>query len=221
MSTYTKILGHQGASVACRGNTIDAFVEARRQGADGVELDVRATAEGVLVVHHDVLPDPLPDWVPTLEDALDACEAMIVNVEIKNSPLDPDFDPSDRVAAAVAEMVGARLGNPEVVVSSFNLATIDAVRAIDPAIATGWLTLDAFDQPAAAATAAERGHTSLHPHLAGVTAAVVAAAHDLGLTVTTWTVDEPDRLRQVAADGVDAVITNVPDVAVATLRRRD
>ena len=214
----TMILGHQGASAARRGNTIEAFEEARRQGADGVELDVRSTAEGILVVHHDVLPDPLPDWVPTLEDALDACVGMIVNVEIKNSPLEPDFDASDRVAAAVAELVGTRLGNPEVIVSSFNLATIDAVRAVDPAIATGWLTLDAFDQPAAAVTAAERGHTALHPHQAGVTAEVVAAAHELGLTVITWTVDDPDRLRQVAADGVDAIITNVPDVAVATLR---
>ena len=216
--TPPAIYGHQGASVACRGNTIDAFVEARRQGADGVELDVRATAEGVLVVHHDPLPDPLPEWVPTLEDALDACSGMVVNVEIKNSPLEPDFDPSDRVAAAVAELVGARLGNPEVIVSSFNLATIDAVRAVDPAIATGWLTLDAFDQAAAAATAAERGHTALHPHQAGVTATLVDAAHELGLTVITWTVDDPDRLRQVAADGVDAIITNVPDVAVAALR---
>ena len=217
MSTPT-IYGHQGASAVRRPNTLEAFAEARRMGADGVELDVRSTADGVLVVHHDVLPDPLPQWVPTLEDALDACAGLIVNVEVKNSPLDPDFDPSDRIGRTVAELVGGRLGSPEVIVSSFNLATIDAVRAVDPAIATGWLTLDAFDQPAAAATAAERGHTALHPHEGGVTAAVVAAAHDLGLRVTTWTVDDPERMRQVAADGVDGLITNVPDMAVGVLR---
>ena len=211
------ILGHRGAPGA-RENTLEAFAEARRQGADGVELDVRATPEGVLVVHHDPLPDPLPPWVPTLEDALDACEGMVVNVEIKNLPGDPDFDPSERIAVAVAELVGARLGRPEVVVSSFNLMTVDAVRAVDPAIATGWLTLDAFDQIQAAETAAERGHTALHPHVDGLTAEAVLVAHRLGLAVTTWTVDDPQRLREVVADGVDALITNVPAVAVATLR---
>ena len=212
------ILGHRGAAGPFRENTLDAFAEARRQGADGVELDVRATAEGMLVVHHDPLPDPLPPWVPTLEDALDACIGMVVNIEVKNLPGDPEFDPTDSMATTLAELVGARLGHPEVVVSSFNLMTIDAVRGVDPAIPTGWVTLDAFDQVQAAETAAARGHTALHPHVDGVTAHVVETAHRLGLVVTTWGVDDPARMREVVAEGVDGLITDYPDLAVATLR---
>lgn len=215
--SQVRILGHRGAPGA-RENTLDAFAEARRLGADGVELDVRQTADGVLVVHHDPLPYPLPPWIPTLEEALDACTGMVVNVEVKNLPGEPDFDPGNRIAAAVAELVGGRLGHPEVIVSSFNLMTIDAVRDVDPAIPTAWLTLEAFDQIAAAETAADRGHAAVHPHHAGLTAEVVDAAHDLGLLVTTWTVDDPVRIRQVVADGVDGLITTYPDVAVATLR---
>ena len=219
VTTFTAIFGHRGApGPGTVENTLESFAEARRQGADGVELDVRSSRDGLLVVHHDLVPDPLPPWVPTLEDALDACAGLVVNVEVKNLPGEPDFDPSERVARAVAEMVGGRLGHPRVVVSSFNLMAVDAVRDVDPAIPTGWLTLEAFDQIAAAETAAERGHTAVHPHEGAVTGGLVAAAHALGLSVTTWTVDDPDRMRQVVADGVDGLITNVPAVAVATLR---
>ena len=71
-----------------------------------MELDVRRTADGVLVVHHDAhLADgraivelaaaDLPDAVPTLAAALDACAGMGVNIEIKNNHPDPDLDPDE------------------------------------------------------------------------------------------------------------------------------
>ena len=52
------VYGHRGASAAAPENTIEAYVLARDQGADGVEIDVRRSADGILVLHHD--PD-LPD----------------------------------------------------------------------------------------------------------------------------------------------------------------
>ena len=80
-----------------------AFRRAGELGADWVELDVRLTVDQARAVHHDaVLPDgrvicevaaaELPDAVPLLTAALAACEGLGVNVEIKSSPDDPDFD---------------------------------------------------------------------------------------------------------------------------------
>src|SRR3954452_22090130 len=95
----TRIFAHRGASARYTENTVSAFQGARDLGADWVELDVRRTADGSLAVHHDAhLPDgrrivelhaaDLPDTVPDLAGALDACEPLGVNVEIKNLPGD-------------------------------------------------------------------------------------------------------------------------------------
>ena len=220
------VLGHRGASATTPENTIEAFAEARRLGADGVELDIRRTADDALAVHHDaVLPDgrklvdlrvqELPPSVPLLESALDVCEGLLVNVEIKNAPQDPDFDAEHAIAARVAAVVSDR---DQILVSCFNLAPLDAFRLVDPATPTGWLTVPAWDQARAVTQAADRGHLALHPHESAVTAELVEAAHRAGLAVNTWTVDDPERMRQLATVGVDAVITNVVDVAIRTLR---
>lgn len=220
------VIAHRGASAVLPENTVAAFAEAARLGADGVELDVRRSADGALVVRHDpALPDgrqvanvqvaDLPDDIPLLAEAVDACHGMLVNIEIKNLPHEPGWDPAEAVAAEVAAFVA---GSDRFVVSAFTPATLDVVRAAEPSVPTGLLTLAAFDQMAAIALVVERGHTAFHPHHEGLSAEVVAAAHDGGLTVTTWTVDDPDRLRAVADMGVDAVITNRPDVAIAVLR---
>ncbi|MDQ3542532.1 MAG: glycerophosphodiester phosphodiesterase, partial [Actinomycetota bacterium] len=99
------VIAHRGASRLAKENTIEAFRAAVRVGAAGIELDARRTSDGVLVVHHDPLVDgraiisiaatELPEWVPTLSAALDACVGAFVNIEIKNSPEEPDFDPDE------------------------------------------------------------------------------------------------------------------------------
>ena len=210
-------------------NTIAAFVEAGRLGADMVELDVRRTADGALAVHHDaklvdgrLIADlnavSLPDYVPLLDAALDACAGMGVNIEIKNFPGDPDFDPGQSVAAAVASVV-VQLGVADrVIVSSFNLGAVDTVRAAEPSVPTAFLTLTGWDQFEALGRAVERGHGALHPQHGAVTAELVAATHAAGLAVNTWTVDDPARMRVLADMGVDGIVTNVPDVAIDVLR---
>src|SRR3546814_18975995 len=69
------------------------------------------------------------------------------------------------------------------------------------------------------ATAAAHGHVAVPPHHAFVTDDVVRMAHDEGMAVNTWTCDDPDRIREPAALGVGAVVTNAPDVALAVLSR--
>lgn len=225
----TAIWGHRGASAVKPENTIEAFAEARRLGADGVELDVRRTADAALAVHHNAdLSDgrfiyeleagALPSSVAMLDAALDACGSMTVNVEIKNVPVDPDFDPTEAVAGQVVDLVVARGVVDQIVVSSFGLAAIDAVRARGAGIATGWLTLVNYDQMRALETAIERGHDALNPYFTAVTQELVDAAHDAGLAINTWTVDDPEEMRRLADLGVDAIITNDVALALRTLK---
>lgn len=218
------VYAHRGASRAAPENTVEAFALAGSLGADGVELDVRRCADLDLVLHHDAaLPDGrvvwttrrvgLPASVPTLTEALDVCAGLVVNIEIKNLPHEPDFDADCAVVDSVVELLSAREGRDDVLVSSFHLATIDRVHSLDPAIPTGLLT---FVDPAptdGVALARDRGHHAIHPHEATVDAALVDVAHAAGLAVNVWTVDDPDRMRALADLGVDGIVTNVPDVA--------
>jgi glycerophosphoryl diester phosphodiesterase len=228
VSTTTAVIAHRGASAVRRENTVEAFAEARRLGADMVELDVRRTRDDVLVIHHDAsLPgmgpivglrhDALPPWVPTLDQAIDACAGMGVNIEVKSSPLDPDFDEDRWVAARVAERVGERAWRDRVLVSSFDLVSVDRVRAIDAAIPTALLTLPGIDTRETAAVALEHGHRVLHPHDLAVTPELVEHLHDRGMAVNVWTVDDPERMWSLIEMGVDGICTNVPDVLVRVL----
>ena len=218
------MIGHRGAPRLAKENTVEAFRAAAAAGADMVELDVRRTADGALVVHHDAaledgrvivetLAGDLPDWLPSLSDALNACEGMEVNVEIKNALRDPDYDATDDIARATADEV-ERIGwTDRVLVSSFNLSTVNAIRA---RVRTAWLTL--FDDSSALDAVVGNGHVAWHPHERAVTRDAVDAAHARGIRINTWTVDDVDRMRELRGWGVDGIVTNDVVAAVAALR---
>ncbi|MEX2100080.1 MAG: glycerophosphodiester phosphodiesterase [Acidimicrobiia bacterium] len=231
------VLAHRGANRQAPENTLEAFARAMALGADGVELDVHRSADDGLVVHHDAaaegigvlaehqlaaIRDARPD-IPTLDEVLDTCEGSLVNVEMKNLPGDDDFDPDESAADLVVALVERRDGRDRVLVSSFNLATIDRVHALDARLPTAFLTFRGFEPLAALELAHERGHTALHPFfgsLAGDAAeSTVERAHELGLAVNVWTVNEEAELRRLADAGVDALVTDVPDVALQLLGR--
>lgn len=221
------VLGHRGASAHALDNTLDAFRLAAEHGADGVELDVRFTSDWVVVLHHDAtLPDFGPfiehsfnelraaaAHVPTLDEAAAVLEGLTINVEIKNYASEPDHDPDHRMAETIVEWIARRDRLDDVIVSSFNPATVDRVRALDPAVSTGQL-VDPFARLSREIDSAGRRGLewvvlSKH-HMTRHGAEVTTSAHDRDLKVCVWTVDSTRRLRELAADGVDAVITNDP-----------
>jgi glycerophosphoryl diester phosphodiesterase len=220
----TAIWAHRGASAVERENSLAAFAAAVRMGADGIELDVRRTADGAPAVHHDaLLPDgrpiaeilaaDLPAHVPVLDAALDACGELLVNIEIKEPP---------ELAELVVAVVRDRGMADRVLVSCFDLGTIDRVRARDDGIPTAYLVVSAPDGDQAGQLidiCRRGGHAALHPLHVAVDAHLVELAHEAGVAINTWTVDEPARVLELAAMGVDAVITNAPDVALRTLNR--
>ena len=195
-------------------------------GADGVELDVRTTSDDVLVVHHDVRVRGFgPIWnhtfdqireahpsIPTLDEAFAACGGLLVNVEIKNHPGEPGFDPEHRVSDLVAAWVVANGATDRVVVSSFTRDTVGAVKAAAPTILTGQLVARGALIDQWIELAADDGHQWILPHSRHLRRGpeVVQAAHDAGLLVGTWTVDSRRWLEEVRREGVDAVVTNDP-----------
>ena len=223
----TLVIAHRGASAALPENTVVAFEAARDLGADWVELDVRRTADGALVILHDeALADGRPvhrlrradidPVVPSLAEALDACAGMGVNIEIKNIPLEEAYDPSMAVVTDVIAEIRRRGDVERYLVSCFDLATVDAVHGQAPEIPTAFLVLDPQGGEAVD-VAATHGHRAIHPWVPMVDEALVERAHAAGLALNTWTIDDPGRIIELAAWGVDGVVTNAPDVARAVL----
>jgi glycerophosphoryl diester phosphodiesterase len=217
------VIAHRGASVAAPENTPEAFALADSMGADGVELDVRWIGDGRLLIAHDQLPLSVAEIdamaLPTLDDVLDACgDRMLVNVEIKNWHADTWYDPSMAMVGPVVETLRRR--GPRAahrwLISCFDWTTVAACRTAAPEIPTACLALDGAEHiPAIAGSA----HAAVHPHVDTVTADFVEQCHRAGLAVNTWTCNDPDRLVELAAIGVDGVCTDVPDVALAALGR--
>ena len=162
--------------------------------------------------------EDLPTYVPSLADALDACEGMQVNIEIKSDPGEPDYDPAQWVAGAVARLLAERGDSYRMLISSFDRDTIERMRSIAHTVRTGFLCMTSVpDASTMMRSLAEAGHVTVHPHRKAVDAALIEAAHGNGLQVNVWTVDKPAEMQHLAELGVDAIITNVPDVALAAL----
>lgn len=227
------VIGHRGASRAYAENTLAAFAGAATLGASWVEFDVRRTADGALVVHHDAaLPDgraivetalaDLPSTLPTFVATLAECARhdLAVNAEIKSDPGEPDFDPDYRVAAEVATILAADTtyaDGARHLVTSFDPHCLTRVREVAPSLRTGQLAFNITDVAALLARARGAGHAAVNPWDPFVDEAFMVAARAAGLEVYPWTVDDPERLRALIALGVDGIITNVPDVLRAIL----
>lgn len=222
------IIAHRGASFDAPENTIEAFRIAAELGADGVELDVRRTTDDRLVVHHNPRladdAEPIVDisfddlrrtapHVPTLREVLEACPDIWLDIEIKNSPMDPDWDPGDRVVRMVLDLLADHPSRHRPMLTSFNPATVAV--AASAGARTG-LLLARGTTPSAVADAAP--HEIVLPHVdtlaSGDVAAVIAASDR---PVAVWTVDDPALMRMLADAGATGIITNRPDVARSAL----
>jgi glycerophosphoryl diester phosphodiesterase len=225
----TAVFAHRGYTDGPRENTLEAFAEARRLGADGVELDVRLTADGALAVVHDpeveglgpvaglAVPD-LPAHVPLLADVLAVCDGMVVNVEIKNDPREAGHDPGEAVAALTAATIAEAGWTDRVIVSSFQVNTLRAVQVADGRLTLGVLWPFLTEVEAALRQAVDAGWAAVHPFVTALGPDLVAEAHGAGLAVNTWTVNHPGDLSRCVELGVDAVITDRLVEALAVIR---
>ena len=217
-------------------NTLPAVSACLLDGADGVEVDLRLSADGVLVVSHDPtlrriagsrMAVATSSWaqlrgvtasagVPLarVEQVLAVLAGGPVVLELKR-PL-PGAVP-DTVAALVA-VLGSLRGDGlplDVTVSSFRPAVVSQVLATAPralGVRTALLG-DVRDRPTSLLRQAlQDGHDQVHPNVAALLAepAAVGRAHALGVGVVPWTVNRGRALRRLAALEVDGFITDVP-----------
>ncbi|AZZ38583.1 glycerophosphodiester phosphodiesterase [Acidipropionibacterium jensenii] len=235
------IFAHRGAHKNLPENTMPAFQEAIDEDAEGIELDVQMTSDGHLVVCHDETIDRTSDgtgqivyhslqelralnfaagsadWepatIPLLDEVLDllAPTEVSLNIELKNSVVRYRGLEEQTVAAVKAHRMA-----DQVVLSSFNHRSLVALAEIAPKIRRGLLYSDDLADPWDYAH--RIGVQAVHPGgwlLRGRDD--VPRFHAAGLGVRVWTLDDPDQIREAAALGVDAVITNDPTGARAAL----
>jgi glycerophosphoryl diester phosphodiesterase len=223
LSRSPELIGHRGAPRERPENTIASFLRALDLGADAVELDVHATRDGVVVVHHDFVPRavstvaalsgrPIAELtaaelatfrvsgepIPTLSDVLEAISARAtVYVEIKGRAIE------QLVVATLA-----RASTPgRARVHSFDHRAVARARAMDSAIVSGILLVSYLVEPEHALRAARardywQEWSMIDEHL-------VRSVHAANGRVIAWTVNEPDDARRLASIGVDGICTDV------------
>ncbi len=223
------MLGHRGSPDRAAGiaeNTLAAFRRSLDLGADGVELDVRRSADGVLVVHHDpvvagtgAVADldraALPAWIPGLEEVLEALgpprPGVLVDIEIKNAPTEPGFDPGQATARGAAAAVAGSGWAGAAVVTSFWLPAVVAAKEEVAGVRTGILVPAALGAVRSLALAAEGEVDLLCAEISLVDAPFAASAHAAGLGVLAWTATTADQVVRAVAAGADVVVAD--DVA--------
>jgi len=216
----TWVIAHRGASADERENTLPAFERAIAVGADYVELDVQASADGALVVFHDTDLDRLTPLrgplrkrrlgelrehgIPTLEDVLDLTRGRIgVMAELKSAYLYRRHDVVGRTAALLGE---------DDVLLSFSRRTLLEARRQRPVLRLLQHVGYGVSIRAAAGYAWAVGF-----HDPRVTGRGVARARRLGLATTVYTVNDIDRMRALAALGVNGIFSDRPALARETL----
>jgi len=228
------VIAHRGASASAPENSLEAFRLAAELGAPWVELDTHLAADGEVVVIHDAhYPDGTlvhavpasarPSGVCLLDEALAVCDAaeLGVNVEIKAVPGDADDHTADALIDAVLAILFARYPGgsarrSQLLITSFTPDTIDRIAA-ETDLNTGWLTIDNRDVDAIAKRISAGGHVAVNPWDPLVTPQYVDAAHEAGLAIYPWTVNDPKRIAELTTWGVDGVITDVPDRALRAI----
>lgn len=212
------IVGHRGWPVRFPDNTLAGFVAASTT-ADMVEFDVRRSADGKLVLAHDpvlagmiVADTPWASLVELdlgdghrpalLDEVISALPETPIQMEVKNIPGQPGYEPDHRLGLETAERA-----RPVDVVTSFNPATLAAVRRVYSEVATGLAVdvLTTLDE--AVKQCLDVGHVALVPRHD-----MIVEPLDLpdSLAVYPWTVNDPARAVELAELGVSGIITDDP-----------
>jgi glycerophosphoryl diester phosphodiesterase len=244
MPKSTEVFAHRGAKMVAPENTLPAFTEAIALGADGIELDVQCSKDGVLVVMHNFTVNETTNGqgrvadltaaelskldagshfngkfsnvgVPTLEDVLAVTAGKIkLNIEIKSQ------DPmGGREVEPLVELLRASNLYEQVIVSSFNPVTLIKMRHVDPQVALGLLYwgqhLPAFLREIWLSSILRP--EAFHPHHTLIDEEYMVWAKAIPAAINTWTVNDPDEALRLAALGVETIITDVPDTILAAL----
>jgi glycerophosphoryl diester phosphodiesterase len=237
---YPIILAHRGASAQAPENTLAAFELAVEQGADGIELDVKLTSDGQVVVIHDATVDrttgahgrvkdmPLNELrtlgtgsffsgkfesekIPTLEEVFESLgKRTFINVELTNYNT-----PRDHLVESVCMLVKKFGLHKRVLFSSFFARNLARAYSYLPEVPTGLLAmggiLGAWPRSFGFAFG---NYEALHPNIKDATHEQIKRVHRLKKRIHVWTVNAEADMRRMFDWGVDAIFTDDPQLAV-------
>lgn len=237
MSTQPLVWAHRGASGYAPENTLAAFQKAVDLGADGVELDIQLTKDDQIVVIHDETIDRTSDgkgWVkdytleelrafnynrtkpeykhadiPTMREVFELLKptGLFINIEIKTGVV--FYEKIEEKILALTKEMGME---DRVCYSSFNHYTVTRIHELKPDAEVGFLYADGpIDMPS---YGVKHGVNALHPALYNLQYdGFVKECKEKGLKLNVWTVNERPYMEMCCQYGVDAIITNYPDIA--------
>ena len=239
-------IAHRGFSGNYPENTLLAFEKAIEAGADGAELDVHLTKDNEVVVIHDERIDRTTDGegfvadytyeeltaydasatfkgvygfnkIPTLREYFELVkpvEGFITNIELKTG-----YNEYPGIEKAVYDLIKEFYLEDRIIISSFNHHSVMRFKSIAPDIKCGYLTGDwiyNFGE-----YAKKRGVECVHPHYITLNPDSVTEIKSNNIQINTWTVNTPEEVERLYKLGVDAVISNYPDMAKTVIERLD
>ncbi|WP_110928664.1 glycerophosphodiester phosphodiesterase [Bacillus massiliglaciei] len=242
MNRDIQIFAHRGSKGTHPENTMAAFKEAERAGADGIEFDVHMSRDGQLVIIHDEKLDRttfrhglVKDYdaeeltgmdagsffakeyeserIPLLEEVFEwaVSNKLKMNVEIKTDKI-----AYEGIEEKIIDLIGKYHLEERIILSSFNHTSLDKARSINPQIERALLfqglpanIVDVLKH------AREKG---FHPDRKSLTKEIIQNARELGYKVRPWVANKKNDLLLMKQYGVDAVITDYPERALALLK---
>jgi glycerophosphoryl diester phosphodiesterase len=219
------MIAHRGGSSLARENTIAAFEEAIALQADLVELDVRSTKDGILIIHHDAAIQQQPiealtcaevhyldSDVPTLEEAITCCKGRIgLDVEIK----EPGYE------AEVVQQLQRHLSGHEFVITSFYLGVIRAVKESSSLkVSIGFLIdhqalLDLAEEEFLGQYLQAMGVAFVAPSWQIVDSLVLSKIIPAQMPFWVWTVNDAETMQKLLKnERVEAIVTDQPKLGL-------
>ena len=236
----TEVTAHRGSSRMAPENTMAAIEAAMEEMADYSEIDVQTTADGIVVVCHDLnlkrvagvdrrlgtmtydqvsrldvgshfSPSFAGERIPTLEEVLEACKGrMKLNIELKN------IGNSSSLPEQVAALVREYGMEDQCVITTVKLGYLERVKEMAPELRTGYILAAAYG------TYYDNEYIdfiSIRSSFVG--RKLVEAAHEKGKAVHVWTVNSKTEIEQMKLLGVDNIITDYPVRAREILYREE
>jgi len=229
MRNYEFITAHRGSSGTAPENTIGAVLKAVKDGAGIAEIDVQLTADGKVVLFHDEtlhkygIPAKVSELtyerlaavrigghraayrgerIPELEEVIAAARDRIkLNIELKM------YDPDSPLPEIVASIVARERLFDQIFVTSFDLAAIERVMALNPQIKTGLIVRTAQE---ITDTVLQSGISVLSVKSKTVDPALAAKLKEAGIELHVWTVNSEAEMKRMLAMNVHSIITDYP-----------
>jgi glycerophosphoryl diester phosphodiesterase len=220
-------IGHRGAKGFVSENTLPSFQKAMEIGVDGIELDVRLTADGELVVIHDEAIDRTTNGnglvsqfslkelkafrinstleIPTLREVLNIIDKKcFINIELK------EYETADKVVALINEFIIYKNWNySRFLVSSFNWHALQNVRVLNPEIPIGVLT--ETDLEMAFIFAKFLKAVAIISHYLLINETEVIEIQNAGIKIIAWTVNEKEAIEKMKELKINGIISDFPN----------